>query len=45
VVDRKNGEFATNAVLTQAAIYSALGNEGAKEFKKIIGTLLSEDEE
>lgn len=42
MVGRKNAELATTAVLTQAAIISALSSEGAKDFKKIIGDLLED---
>lgn len=42
MIGRKNAELATTAVLTQAAIISALSKEGAKDFKNIIGELLKD---
>lgn len=42
MIGRKNAELATTAVLTQAAILSALDKDAAKEFKKTIGTLLKD---
>jgi len=39
VVERLNGAYATEAILVQSAIASALSKDGAKEFKKTISRL------
>lgn len=39
VVERKNGDHSTNAILTQLAVLSVLSKDGAKEFKKIVNRL------
>lgn len=36
---RLNGEFVTTATLTQAAVLSALSDDGAKFFRELCGSL------
>lgn len=39
VVERRNREHATNAIMTQLAVLSVLSKDGTREFKKSIKKL------